>query len=353
MAKRDADAAVITAAPLLTLAVPTFNRLECLRLLVDSLSSQLEQINSQQLRVELLICDNASSDGTAAYLASLSARDDVRIVRHQSNLGADGNMVQCFERAHGRYLWICGDDDLPIPGALALVTECLETEHPALLYLPASWHDGDLSSFLLERPIPGSFFTIDAMEVARMANAYITFISSWIVDRHAYRQGPAPDPGRYVGTSLAQLEWHLALLVSGEKLMTTERRWVVARSGNAGGYALFEVFVTNFTRIVDEKLHARQPLRRFFRGFMLRSYLPGLVWGLRQQAVGDFDRIDHGRLRTELRAAWPRAPLFAAVVSLIGRLPWPLAAVTFTMSWLSARLWLASLGLMDRTRNRR
>jgi glycosyltransferase involved in cell wall biosynthesis len=260
-------------------------------------------------------------------------------------------MVQCFEHARGRYLWICGDDDLLLPGALALVVECLEKERPALLYLPASWHDGDLSRFLNERPEPRSFFSIDAMTLALRANAYITFISSWVVDRHGYQQGAAPDLARYVDTSLVQLEWHLALLVSEGKLMTTDCRWVIARSGNAGGYALFDVFVTNYTRIVDDKLRAQRRLREFFRAFMLRSYLPGLVWGLRQQAVGDFGKIDHGKLHAKIRAAWPQDRLFAAVVSLIGRLPRPLAAATFTASWLVARLWLASLGLFNRTRN--
>lgn len=338
---------------LLTIAVPTFNRLECLRLLVTSVSGQLAQLNAQGVRIELLICDNASSDGTAGYLEGLAPREDLRVIRHASNEGADMNMVHCFRQARGRYLWICGDDDLPVPGALGLVVDCIEREKPGLVYLPASWHDGDLSPFLTHRPEPGVFFPIGAAALSHRANAYITFISSWVVDREAYAGcAGAPDPARYAGTSLVQLEWHLALLISGRKLMTTERRWVMARSGNAGGYSLFDVFITNFTRIIDDKLHAHVALRRFFRDFMLRSYLPGLVWGLRRHTVGAFGKLDHDKLEAKLLSSWPGDRLLRTQLSLIGRLPLSLARVTFVLGWLFARLWLSWLGLSIRTGDR-
>lgn len=334
---------------LLTFAIPTFNRLECLRLLVDSVSTQIARLSAQGRRVELLICDNASSDGTANYLGGLGRREGLRVIRHPSNRGADENMIHCFRHAHGKYLWICGDDDLPVPGALDLVMDCLERDDPALLYLPAKWHSGNLAPFLTERPQPGAILAVDAMSLALRANAYITFISSWVVNREKYRQSvAAPDPGRYANTSLAQLEWHLSLLVSKGRLMAAERQWVIARSGNAGGYSLFDVFITNYTKIVDDKLQAHASLRQFFRNFMLRSYLPGLVWGLRQQVVGEFGKLDHGKLRAMIRASWPQDRLFGAQVSLIGRLPRPLARGVFAVSWLTSRLWLSCLGIFKK-----
>lgn len=330
---------------LLTFAIPTFNRLECLRLLVDSVANQVSRINAHGQRVEVLICDNASSDGTANYLGALGVREGVRVIRHSSNLGADANMIHCFRQARGKYLWICGDDDLPLPGALDFVVDCLERDAPALLYLPARWHSGDLTRFLSERAQPGAILSVDAMSLALRANAYITFISSWVVNREEYRQSSAaPDPGRYAHTSLAQLEWHLGLLVSKGRLMAAERQWVIARSGNAGGYSLFDVFITNYSRIVDDKLQAHASLRQFFRDFMLRSYLPGLVWGLRQQVVGEFGRLDHGRLRAKIQASWPQDRPFAALVNLIAQLPRPLAGGVFAVSWLASRLWLSCLG---------
>lgn len=330
---------------LLTFAIPTFNRHECLRVLVDSILGQIDRINMHAPRVELLICDNASSDKTRPYLDGLARHGGVTVLRHRVNLGADANVIHCFRQARGVHVWICGDDDLPLPGVLEMVVACLARERPALLYLPALWHPGDLSPFLSHRPEPGRFIPVDAMSLALVANAYITFLSSWVVDRGAYRECVAdPNPGRYAGTSLPQLEWHLAGLVSNGRLMMTDRKWVIARSGNTGAYSLLDVFITNYTRIIDDKLRGHRALRQFFRDFMLRSYLPGLVWGMRQRVVGDFGHLDHAGLRAKLRVAWPQKRAFATTVFLIGRLPRPLAHVVFAFSWLTSRLWLSCLG---------
>ena len=120
-------------------------------------------------------------------------------------------------------------------------------------------------------------------------------------------------------------------------------RSVIARSGNTGAYSLLDVFITNYTRIIDDKLRGHRGLRQFFRDFMLRSYLPGLVWGMRQRVVGDFGSLDQAGLQAKLRVAWPQERAFAAQVVLIGRLPRPLAHVVFVLSWLTSKLWLSCL----------
>ncbi len=330
---------------LLTFAIPTFNRYECVRLLVDSIMVQIDRINMHAPRVELLICDNASSDETGPYLDGLARHKGVTVLRHRVNLGADANVIHCFRQARGVHVWICGDDDLPLPGVLEMVVDCLARERPALLYLPAIWHADDLSPFLTHRLEPGRFIPVDAMALALVANAYITFLSSWVVDREAYRECVAdPDPGRYAGTSLPQLEWHLAGLVSNGRLIMSDRKWVIARSGNTGAYSLLDVFVTNYTRIIDDKLQSHRGLRKFFRDFMLRSYLPGLVWGMRQRVVGDFDHLDHAGLRAKMSVVWPQERVFATTVFLIGWLPRPLAHAVFAFSWLTSRLWLSWFG---------
>ncbi|MBV8073839.1 MAG: glycosyltransferase family 2 protein [Candidatus Eremiobacteraeota bacterium] len=60
----------------LSVVIPTYNRLDTLRLVIPSLLSQ----NVSAERYELLVCDSSSSDGTAEYLAGV-ARDHPN-VRH-------------------------------------------------------------------------------------------------------------------------------------------------------------------------------------------------------------------------------------------------------------------------------
>jgi len=334
----------IKSAALLTFAIPTFNRLECLRMLLGSLANQVAEINMYANRVEVLVCDNASDDGTAAYLDGLALKNGLRVIHHPRNLGADANVIHCFEQAWGHYVWICGDDDLPLPGVLQTVVDVLEQDAPDLLYLPAHWHPGDLGTYLAQSPAPGAIVLIGAMSLALKANAYVTFLSSWVVRREAYQTyAKPPDAKRHAGSSLAQLEWHLTLLASAPKLMTSTRQWLIARSGNTGGYSVFDVFITNYNRVVEDKLQGNVELRQFFRSFMLRGYLPGLIWGLRQGAVGDFGNLDRNRLHLTIAETWPHERLFTGVLKLLIDLPKPLARAAYALSWLYCRIWLTWL----------
>lgn len=60
--------------PEISVVVPTYNRLETLRHVVPSLSSQ----TLPRDRYEVLVCDSQSTDGTAAYLASPEVAENVR-----------------------------------------------------------------------------------------------------------------------------------------------------------------------------------------------------------------------------------------------------------------------------------
>ncbi len=335
-----------TDSPLLTFAIPTYNRHDCLKLLLDSLLPQVAAANAQSLKVEVLVCNNASPDGTAKYLDSLAGRSGLRVTHHSHNLGPDANAIFCFEQALGRHVWIFGDDDLPLPGALAMIVECLDRQEPDLLFLPAHWHNGELNAYLDQRAPPGAPVAIDAMALARKANAYITFISSWVVSRRSYQQlATPPNAARYLGTSLPQLEWTLELLSRSRKLLVAQRGWVIARGANSGGYPVFKVFVTNYNLVLDDKLRAYPELRQFLRDFMLRSYLPGFVWGLRQDTVGQFADADRRTLRAAVRTTWPDDPFFVGVLERIGRWPKPLARLAFIGSWVYGRIWLGSLRL--------
>ena len=108
--------------PLLTIAIPTWNRAPLLAGLLEVLLGELRH----ESRVELLVSDNASTDGTAELLANYQRRGlEMRILRNRSNIGADGNILQCFEEARGKYVWIFSDDDLIQPGSMERVVRVL------------------------------------------------------------------------------------------------------------------------------------------------------------------------------------------------------------------------------------
>ena len=109
--------------PLLTIAVPTYNRAWCLRELLPLLVDQL----TDEPRIELLISDNASSDDTPSVVGEAAAQGlRARYIRNDQNVGPDANFLQCFEQARGKYVWLFSDDDLIVPGGLAKILKYCE-----------------------------------------------------------------------------------------------------------------------------------------------------------------------------------------------------------------------------------
>lgn len=96
-------------APLVTIGIATFNRVD--QTLPDALKSALAQ---SYRRIEVVVCDNASDDGTDAFMAT---QDDPRLRYHRNatNIGANANFNACLDRARGDYFLLLPDDDLLEP----------------------------------------------------------------------------------------------------------------------------------------------------------------------------------------------------------------------------------------------
>ncbi|RFR14853.1 glycosyltransferase family 2 protein, partial [Salmonella enterica] len=115
--------------PLLTIAIPTYNRSSCLARLLDSI---IQQENYCHDELEVIVCDNASTDETARI--AKSGLDKIRNSTYhlnEENLGMDGNFQKCFELSNGKYLWMIGDDDLIVKNGISKVFSILKSR-PAL-----------------------------------------------------------------------------------------------------------------------------------------------------------------------------------------------------------------------------
>jgi len=89
-----------------SIAVPAYN---CERYIAQSLESLLGQSYGD---FELVISDNASTDGTEEICRSFAARDPrVRYVRRDTNIGGPGNFRFVFSLCRGQYhKWSTADD---------------------------------------------------------------------------------------------------------------------------------------------------------------------------------------------------------------------------------------------------
>ncbi|MBI5635256.1 MAG: glycosyltransferase family 2 protein [Nitrospirae bacterium] len=118
------------AIPLLTVAIPTWNRADKLRKL---LLAFVEQIEGDQLSgiVEIFVSDNGSTDSTPVVCREFSGQ--IRSVRHAENAGFDANVWSCYQQAGGQYVLFFSDDDVPEPSLLRTVTRLVTCYQPAVM----------------------------------------------------------------------------------------------------------------------------------------------------------------------------------------------------------------------------
>jgi len=120
--------AILTGAarPLLSCAITTYNRASWL---THSLPRLLDAARPFGDRVEVVVCDNTSTDATPEVVARFAGTPGFSSRRNPANLGMLGNLGATTRATTGAYVWLMGDDDLIIDGAIQAVLSGLEA-HP-------------------------------------------------------------------------------------------------------------------------------------------------------------------------------------------------------------------------------
>ncbi|MEX2156211.1 MAG: glycosyltransferase family A protein [Gemmatimonadales bacterium] len=117
--------------PRVTIGVPVHNNE---RYLAETLESLLAQTFTD---FELLICDNASTDGTGAIARGFAARDRrVRYLPSPRNVGIAGNFNRVVPLAGGEYCRWFAADDLAAPRSLERCVEVLDRRPEVVLTYP-------------------------------------------------------------------------------------------------------------------------------------------------------------------------------------------------------------------------
>jgi glycosyltransferase involved in cell wall biosynthesis len=119
---------------LLSIVIPTYNRCKYLRELLPEILKQCDQIDPTYIEIELILCDNASTDQTPEYITYLKKRTRISYYRNSENIGADANFINGVKLAKGKYVWLFGDDELLVENGISRVIRILK-EYPCSLLI--------------------------------------------------------------------------------------------------------------------------------------------------------------------------------------------------------------------------
>jgi glycosyltransferase involved in cell wall biosynthesis len=114
--------------PRVTVGLPVFNGEGVIREALDALLGQTYE------DFELIVSDNASTDGTGEICREYTKRDArVRYIRQPSNIGLVPNHIFLMERARGEFFKWASHDDLYARQLLARCVQALDADPDAVL----------------------------------------------------------------------------------------------------------------------------------------------------------------------------------------------------------------------------
>ncbi|MCU1385632.1 MAG: glycosyltransferase family 2 protein [Acidobacteria bacterium] len=135
-------------APRISVLLTAYNREEYI-------ASAIESVLAQSVTdFELIICDDQSSDRTAAIIDDYARRDDrIRVSLNQRNLGDYGNRRHIARLARGEFLKYHDSDDIMYRHCLQAMVEPLEAEPRAAFALSGAraWPGGACPMLLTPR----------------------------------------------------------------------------------------------------------------------------------------------------------------------------------------------------------
>jgi GT2 family glycosyltransferase len=141
------------------------------------LPDAIESVRGQTLREwELLICDDASVDGSASIAARYAAQDPrIHIIKNETNLGPAASRNRALAQAKGEWIAIADSDDIMHPARLRTLIAAAERDGAGLVAddLIVFYEDRSRHSHgFLPRDYAGKAFWVDAAAFVRSNTFY-------------------------------------------------------------------------------------------------------------------------------------------------------------------------------------
>lgn len=119
--------------PILSIAIPTYNRSFKLDRLLNLLYNQLS-VDELNNFVEIIISDNYSTDNTSEIIEKY--RNKFKYFNsfvQKTNLGFDKNILTLYQFNQNRHIWYLADDDLPLLGSIKFICDTILNHDPDIL----------------------------------------------------------------------------------------------------------------------------------------------------------------------------------------------------------------------------
>lgn len=222
--------------PLLSICIPTYNRSKYLE---DALYNIIKD-EAFSDEIEIVISDNASTDNTQEIVQKyISQYSNVKYFRNERNV-KDENFILSLKRSKGKYVRLFNDTLRLKKGALSKILNIITNSSDKVpLYIYQNISYLECKSKLI-RSID------DFLETTSFMTTWIGNMGNWRIYIDLIEEAD-----RFSNLKLPQVDWNYQIVAKsnlskiefGDFFTTSEVK-------NKGGYNLYEVFITNYLKIL-------------------------------------------------------------------------------------------------------
>ena len=258
---------------ILTIVIGTYNRGRFLQRLLASIAPELAKYPEQ---VKVLICDDCSTDDTADVIAGfVNGSLPILSIRNSSNKGLDGNLLFGFMQATTEYVWLFGDDDVMLEGALDVLMPELIKERVAFAYIGGYAFKGEFVRKNNRFQNMGPSRLTDRADLLKTAYFLLAFITRGIINKKAAIESqPGARFDQYMGSIINQMSFVFGAIKADLPCLIIAENMVAAQLNNSGGYAACTSFGPVFRDIVNKEFPNDLFAWRTIGNSLLEAYFP-------------------------------------------------------------------------------
>ena len=135
---------------LLSICIPSHNRLECLDNCLNSIL--ISSKNVKNFNFEVCVSDNCSEINPIEIINKYKKELKIIFNRNKKNLGVALNSIETLKLSNGKYAWLIGNDDLILPNTLNELKKIFESNIDVEYFFVNSYYLN--SSFLKDYSKP-------------------------------------------------------------------------------------------------------------------------------------------------------------------------------------------------------
>ncbi len=238
----------------LSICIPTYNRSELLK---ECVSSVLASVAGHESKVEIVVSDNASTDGTADVVRAIQDTYPwIRFHRNEQNIGAERNFHLLATLAQGTNIWIFGDDDKMEREAVERVLEKVESGYGLVICNYSVWD----KAYSVMKTNDGLDIGKDRAfedrdELLKRFNLHLSYISSVVIGKAAFLEATRDEYWQFISCGFS----YMYAVYAGFTRMSGPAAYIAApivcnRSENSGDYDWYRYFVAGSSLIFEALL---------------------------------------------------------------------------------------------------